>query len=69
MAGTSRKFTLRWCGPYVIAQVINPVAVKLTLPLEIKIHPVVHSSQINACYVAEARWGKSEGQASASHLS
>ncbi len=35
MAGTSRKFTLRWCGPYVIAQVINPVAVKLTLPLEI----------------------------------
>ncbi len=59
MAGASRKFKLRWCGPYVVAQVINPVCVKLSLPLEIKIHPVVHISQIKP-YVAEARWGKRE---------
>jgi hypothetical protein len=57
MAGTSRKFKVRWCGPYVIAQVINPVVVKLSLPPEIKLHPVVHISQIKP-YVAEAKWGK-----------
>jgi hypothetical protein len=56
-AGTSRKFKPRWCGPFVVAQVINPVSVKLTLPPEIRIHPVVHISQVKP-YVAEAKWGK-----------
>jgi hypothetical protein len=36
MAGTSRTFKLRWCGPFVVAQVINPVCVKLSLPADVE---------------------------------
>ncbi len=45
------------CGPFVVAQVINPVSVRLTLPPEIRIHPVSHISQVKP-YVAKAKWGK-----------
>ncbi len=57
MAGVSRKLKPRWAGPFVVEQVINPVSVKLTLPQDIRIHPVVHVSQIKP-YVADAKWGK-----------
>ena len=38
-----KKLRARWCGPFTVAQVINPVAVRLQLPAKIKIHPVVHA--------------------------
>jgi hypothetical protein len=40
----SRKLANKWAGPYKIIEVINPVAVRLELPKDIKLHPVVHVS-------------------------
>ena len=42
----SRKLAPRYVGPYPIAQVINPSALRLTLPSSLKIHPVFHVSQV-----------------------
>jgi len=42
-AKVNKKLRARWCGPFTVSQVVNPVAVKLDLPPTIKIHPVVHA--------------------------
>ena len=42
----SRKLAPRYVGPYPIAQVINPSALRLTLPPSLKVHPVFHVSQV-----------------------
>ena len=42
----SRKLAPRYVGPYSISQVINPSALRLTLPPSLKIHPVFHVSQV-----------------------
>ena len=42
----SRKLAPRFVGPYTIAQVINPSALRLTLPPSLKVHPVFHVSQV-----------------------
>ena len=42
----SKKLAPRYVGPYTIAQVINPSALRLTLPSSLKIHPVFHVSQV-----------------------
>ena len=47
LAGTlSRKLAAKWIGPYSVEALINPVALKLALPREIRLHPVVHVSQV-----------------------
>ena len=42
----SRKLAPRYVGPYTISQVINPSALRLTLPPSLKIHPVFHVFQV-----------------------
>jgi hypothetical protein len=34
----------RWIGPYCIDKMAGPMVVKLSLPLEMRIHPVFHVS-------------------------
>jgi hypothetical protein len=42
--GQARKFLPRWAGPYQILEWINPVAVKIALPRDSRLHPVFHVS-------------------------
>ena len=45
MKGTIKRLP-RWIGPFRVVQQINPVAFKL--PAGLKIHPVFHTSLLNA---------------------
>jgi hypothetical protein len=38
----TRKLMPRWIGPYGIHKMAGPMAVKLSLPSEMRIHPVFH---------------------------
>jgi hypothetical protein len=40
----SSKFKRRFIGPFKVLQVVSPVAYKLQLPSNLKIHPVFHVS-------------------------
>ena len=43
----SHKLAPRYIGPYPVAQVINPSALRLTLPPpSLKVHPIFHVSQV-----------------------
>ena len=42
--GQSRKLLPKWVGPFPVEKLIGPVAAKLTLPEDWRIHPVFHVS-------------------------
>ena len=46
LKGERRKLTARFTGPFKISSIINPTAVRLELPTEMRCHPVFHVSQI-----------------------
>ena len=55
LKGTSRKLKPRWVGPFMVTKLVSDVSVKLDLPATIRLHPVVHVSQIKP-YVVDPRW-------------
>ena len=42
----SRKLSPRYVGPYTIESIVNPAAVRLSLPASLRVHPVFHVSQV-----------------------
>ena len=48
----SRKLAPRYVGPYLVERILNPMAVRLTLPPSLNIHPVFHVSQLKPVSVS-----------------
>ena len=48
-AGT-RKLAALFAGPFRVVQVVSPVAFKLALPSEWRIHDIFHVSQLKAVH-------------------
>ena len=42
----TRKLAPKWTGPFTIASQVTREAWKLTLPPNLRLHPVFHSSQL-----------------------
>eukprot|EP00877_Chromochloris_zofingiensis_P013639 jgi/Chrzof1/8529/Cz03g14150.t1 len=55
--GSSKKLLPKFVGPFEITEVINPVAMKLDLPSNIGLHPVVHTSYLKP-WVTGTKWDR-----------
>jgi hypothetical protein len=44
--GLSRKLSAKWIGPFPILAAINPVAMHVELPTTLRLHPVLHVSNL-----------------------
>ena len=49
-ARPSQKLRQKYMGPYTVTQVITPVSYKLDIPANMRIHPVIHVSQLKPYY-------------------
>ena len=56
-ADTKMKLQKRWLGPFPVADVISPLAYKLTLPAHFEIHPVVSIEYLKAHNASKPAFG------------
>ena len=55
--GLSRKFDKAWAGPYTVAELVSPNAVRVTdYPDHWKIHPVINVSRVRPYVDGEERF-------------
>ena len=54
VANAKRKRGPRAYGPYTITEVVTPVAMRLNLPVPMRVHPVIHVSQMREYKTSEA---------------
>ena len=46
VANAKRKLGPRYYGPYIVTEVVTPVAMRLNLPAAMDVHPVIHVSKL-----------------------
>ena len=49
----TKKLLDKYIGPYIVTEVISPVAYKLDLPIRFRIHPVFHVSKFKTVHETE----------------
>ncbi len=60
-ARPSSKLRNKYMGPYKVIKVFSPVSYKLLIPAGIKIHPVIHVSQLKR-YVSTSKYTSKPAQ-------
>jgi hypothetical protein len=48
------KFTSKWIGPYTITAIVSPLAMRLDLPTNMRIHPVIHVSRLKPYHSSDS---------------
>lgn len=49
----AKKLAPRFVGPYKLERMVNPAAVRLGLPVSLKVHPTFHVSQVKPVLESE----------------
>ena len=54
MEGPANKLRPKFIGPFIISQVVSPVAYRLTLPHNMQQHPVFHVSNLKSVHISSS---------------